>query len=93
MNWVIALSEPGLVCVDDEIEAEACGCGVPEPYHLPEFPRRIDVKHRKREAPKRLQCEMKEHARILADGIEKNRVPTLCADLPDDLDRLRFELG
>jgi hypothetical protein len=83
-----------VVRVNQELEPLLFAEAVAERDHLAELPRRVDVKEREGEAPRRerLLRESDEHRRILPDRIEQDRLLKLGRDLAEDVDALGLEL-
>ena len=75
-NGLMPCAHAVLVDVDDQLEAELCGALVAERDHLAELPGGVDMQQREGDAAriKRLQRQMQQHRRILADRIEHDRV-------------------
>src|SRR6185437_7048380 len=90
VDRVDAAVEPLLIGVHDEVEPEPPRGRVAKRDHLAKFPCRIDVQHRKRRLRRmeRLQREMQENARILADRIKQYWPRELGRRLAENPDRL-----
>jgi len=82
-----------LVYMDDQVEAEALGCRVPEADHLTKLPGRVDVKQGKRElcGIEGLDRNMQHHARVFSDRVEHDRLFELGDHVTHDFDRFSFE--
>ncbi len=92
-DWVDAAVEPLLVDMHDQVEAEPLRGCVAERDHLAEFPGGVDVQQREGRLRRieRLQREVQQNARILADRVHQHRVAKLGRDLAQDRDRLRLQ--
>ena len=90
-----AVSDPLLVDMDDEIDAEPPRLVVAKGDHLAELPGGIDMEQRERRLCRieRLQREMHHHRGILADRVEHDRMAELRHHLAHDLDAFRLELA
>jgi hypothetical protein len=89
-----AAFEPVLIDVDEEIELELPRHAVAEGDHVAELPGGVDMKQRERQPArmKGLARQMQHHRRVLADGIEHDRLGAFGRDLADDVDRFGLEL-
>ncbi len=92
-DGVDAVLEPLLVGVHDQVEAQPCGGGVTERDHVPELPGRVHVQERERHAggAERLDRQMQQDARILADRIQDHRPLELGRGFAQDVDRFGFQ--
>src|SRR5439155_23621031 len=79
----------------DEPRSNLLGKPVAEFEHLFELVTRINVEKGKGEGPgvKRLAHQMNEHARILANRIQQDRIPELRYGFPQDVNRFAFKLA
>ena len=82
-----------VVRMHDQLETELARHAIAELDHLPEFPGRVDVHQRKRQAPRMegLARQVQQHRAVLADRIQHDRVVELGRHLADDLDALGLE--
>src|SRR5579883_1363217 len=81
------------VGVYPEIEPEPRRGGVAEGDHVTEFPLRVDVQQRKRQAARkeRLARQVQQNRRILADRVEQHRAFRLGHRFPHDVDAFGFQ--
>ena len=86
-------SSPSWLVCTISVEPEPRRGRIAERDHLAEFPGGVDVQHRERRLCRveRLERQVQQDARILADRIHQHRVAELGRDLAQDADRLGFE--
>jgi hypothetical protein len=81
------------VLVDEKLGSSFAADLVAKRVHVPELPRRVDMKQRKgqRARKERLLREVKHHRRILADRVKHHGPVGLRDGLAQDVDALGFE--
>ena len=90
-----AFLEAFLVDMDDQVQFQPFRGGVAKGDHVAELPRRVDVQQRKRHpaGAERLERQMQQDARILADRIQDGRALKLRSGLTQNVDEIRLPVA
>jgi hypothetical protein len=92
-DWANAAGEAVAIDVHDELKPKLGGTTVPERDHVAKLPGGVNVQQRKRRLARieRLQRQVQQNRRVLADGIEQHRIVALRDGLPNDVNALGLQ--